>query len=1323
MRVAQDRSKKPSDRKPQDKKTPVKSKNQNPFLVAAISLLLTAPSAFAAALTWDTTSGDGATITAASGNWNVTAGNTVWNNGSSNVIWSQAATNDGSNTATFAGADGTLNQYVITLAAQMATESITFSNSGYQITGSTLAIMPTTTTSGAITVAAGKTATINSAIAYGANAVSSIVSNAGSTLNLGGGASNAQYTFSGAGTVNMTAGAYSANIGAMNAATLNQTGGTFTITPGNALGYNINSTSQNVAYNLSVGTLSVNGNASTATVNNAHLGIGNGTGVNTSSLNVSGTGIVNAGTTASRSGEIRIGNTIASNGTLNVTGGTVTVGTGSTANQIYFHKVGAGAGFTAAMTQSAGTVTANGIQFGGSTGATTYHPSSAANLTLSGGSLYIGLQGITRGTDASTLPVAIKLQGGTLGASDTWSSSLDMKLGAAGTTFQAATSAAAAKNITLSGILSNDSGAGTLTKTGAGTLTLSGANTFTGATAVNAGVLVLGNANAVSTSSSLTLAAGAALSLTTTPSTVKTLTFTSTGTLNFDLVGGGTGLTVSTLDGVTNSGAAGSIAINITGSAPANGTYSLISYSGTLGGSGFSAYTLGTTPAGKSYSLIDTGSAIQLVVVADGYYWTGTQSSEWSTAIITGSKNWILDGIVDYVNDVKVVFDSSATNKIVDITGADVTPQSVLFNSGVYTLQSTTSNKITGSAPITVTSAATLKLGTSNVLPDGVGAGTLSISGTLDLNGNSETLNGFSGAGSVDNTAASTTSTLTLGAIVGGTSTGNIKNTGGTLALTKTGATDVILSGTNTYSGATTVSRNRLFINGSAAFSPNTAVTVSNGAFFVLNASGTPTFAQSITLASGSNLSLRQAATVSNVTLPIPGTAIFNYDDVATAAFTLSTPTALTGALTVQVGGGAGAPGIATLSGILSGSGGSLVKTGAGTLALTGANTFVGGVTIKNGTLESKTTTTTLGANTVTMGGAGSTGASYITGQNNSNPFVINTPDSGSVVIGANGAGSGFVMSGQVTLNGNLTLQTFNNTISGTTKAVAVFTGGITGTGNLLLDNLGLAANTTSITTAAVNHTGSITVQGSATGDTLISASIGSNVTGITQNSATSRLDLSGANTYAGNLTVNAGIVRISNNSNTGNDVSTVTLAASGATLDLTYGGTDTVDELYIGSTQQANGVYGSIGSGAANEIAQITGTGTLTVSSGPAGYSSWITGTFANGTVPALEQGANDDPDNDGISNLLEYAIAGQDPTVANAAVGTFTANVLSYTKRTGTNGLTYAIQKSTDLGTTDPWIEVTGGSYVNDATTISFTLTPGTPAKNFLRLKVLSN
>jgi autotransporter-associated beta strand protein len=1256
--------------------------------------------------------------------WNQTTG--------ANTLWS----NTGLDSATFgAGTDGT---YEVTLSGTVqASGGISFVNSGYTLSGSALSLV-NGSLDGAITVAAGKTATINSTITYANNAAASITVNSGAVLNLGGGASNSQYNFLGTGgTVNMTAGTYTANIGSMTVATFNKTGGTFNITPGNNNGYNISSNNRNVNFTLSGGILTVNGNASTATVNNAYLGIGNGTAIsNTSTMTVKSGATVNVGTTATTSGEIRISNTPESNGTLDVQSGTLTVGTGSAANKIYFFKAGTiDAPYLARMSQSGGTVTANGIQFGGGTG--TYDAASSAVLQLSGGSLYVGAQGITRGSAAVDLAVAIQLQGGIIGASDTWSSSLNMQLGTTGggPVFQAASSGGISKNITLSGILSDDSAVddspvddsavnGTLTKTGTGTLTLSNANTFTGATTVKAGALVLGNAAAVSHSSSLTIANGAALSLTTTPSTVKTLTFTNTGTLNFGLAGGGTGLTVNTSNGVTNSGAAGSIVINITGTAPANGTYTLISYSGALGGSGFSAYTLGTAPLGKSYTLSDSGSAVQLLV-SNAYFWTGLQGSGWTTATIAAPKNWVLDAIaVDYTNGLAVVFDNTPTNKTVEITGTDVTPLSVAFNSGAYTLQG--SNTIAGPAPVTVASGATLKLGSSNVLPDGAGAGNVTINGTLDLNGKSDTINALTGSGSVDNTLTATTSTLTVGANASGTFPGTLKNTVGTLALTKTGNTDFILSGTNTYSGATTVNQNRLFISGSAAFSPNTAVTVNTGGSLILNASGTPTFNQSITLNSVSNLSLRQAATLSNVTLPTSGGVIFNNDDVPTQAISLASAVALSGDLNVQVGGGSGAPGIVTLTGILSGSGGSLTKIGSGTLTLGGANTFTGGVTLKNGTLESKTTPTTLGTGTVTMGGAGSTGATFITGQPNSNPFVINAPISGSFVIGANGAGSGFTMSGPITLNGNLTFQTFNNTISGTTKATANLTGGITGTGNLLLNNLGLAANTISINTATVNHAGTITLQGTAAGDTTISAAIGSNVTGITQNSATSLMILSGENTYPGNLTVNAGLVRLSNapdplNANPGNDASTVTIAATGATLDLTYTGTDKVDKLVIDSTPQANGVYGKIGSASPLiGISQITGNGTLTVGTAtPAGFSSWITGIFVNGTVPSGQQGANDDFDKDGISNLIEYAIAGQDPTVGNPAIGTFNAGTLSFTKREGTSGLTYDIESSTLL-TAESWTTLVKPPVVESASVISYTFTLGTPVKNFARLKV---
>jgi hypothetical protein len=132
--------------------------------------------------------------------------------------------------------------------------------------------------------------------------------------------------------------------------------------------------------------------------------------------------------------------------------------------------------------------------------------------------------------------------------------------------------------------------------------------------------------------------------------------------------------------------------------------------------------------------------------------------------------------------------------------------------------------------------------------------------------------------------------------------------------------------------------------------------------------------------------------------------------------------------------------------------------------------------------------------------------------------------------------------------------------------------------------------------------------------------------------------------------------------------------------------------------------------------------TGTVSLSVGtvtPTGFSSWITSTFANGTVSVGQQGPNDDFDKDGISNLIEYAIAGQDPTVPTATVGTFTGNVLSFSKRLDATGITYDIESS-NLLTAGSWTSQAKPPVVESASAISFTCTPGTPVKNFFRLKV---
>jgi fructan beta-fructosidase len=121
--------------------------------------------------------------------------------------------------------------------------------------------------------------------------------------------------------------------------------------------------------------------------------------------------------------------------------------------------------------------------------------------TLSGGSIYIGLTGITTSGN-----YAINLGGGMVGAYANWASALNINLtGSNGAvTFDTATN-----TITLSGTLS---GSGGLTKSGSGTLDLAGANSYTGNTTVNAGTLELDVAG--SSVGAIRLANGTMLNLT-----------------------------------------------------------------------------------------------------------------------------------------------------------------------------------------------------------------------------------------------------------------------------------------------------------------------------------------------------------------------------------------------------------------------------------------------------------------------------------------------------------------------------------------------------------------------------------------------------------------------------------------------------------------------------------------------------------------------------------------------------------------------------------------------------------------------------------------
>jgi fibronectin-binding autotransporter adhesin len=443
--------------------------------------------------------------------------------------------------------------------------------------------------------------------------------------------------------------------------------------------------------------------------------------------------------------------------------------------------------------------------------------------------------------------------------------------------------------------------------------------------------------------------------------------------------------------------------------------------------------------------------------------------------------------------------------------------------------------------------------------------------------------------------------------------TGVISGSGG---LTKSGTSTLMLGGSNTYSGLTAIKGGTLVLhNGNA---------LSNSTLDYNNYGGSLSFGmilQAVALGGlqgNQDLMLGSLMTASNI------------------------------ALTVGANNSSG-----TYSGVLNdltmlGGVGSLSKQGSGTLTLAGANTYRGSTSVLGGAIRLSggenrlpTTTTVTLANSpdvmldlngqnqtiASLTGGGASGGNLALGSARLTVGDSNSTTYAGVISGANG---GLIKQG----SGTLTLSGANTYTGPTTINVGVIrlSGGSdrlpAATAVTLANKLGvmLDLNGQNETIAALSGgggNGGKLALGSArltVGDSsnTIYASIisGSNGSLVKQGSGT--LTLSGANTYTGSTTINAGTVRLSGGWNPLPTTTVVSFAdIAGATLDIN-GQVQTIASLNGGGVNGGNVALGSgtLSVGGGTYSGRITGTGTFVLAGGTlvlSGLSTYAGSTMIN--------------------------------------------------------------------------------------------------------------
>jgi fibronectin-binding autotransporter adhesin len=434
---------------------------------------------------------------------------------------------------------------------------------------------------------------------------------------------------------------------------------------------------------------------------------------------------------------------------------------------------------------------------------------------------------------------------------------------------------------------------GSLTKLGSGSLTLAGANNYSGLTTVSLGKLVLQGTK--SGSANITVADGASLGIVENGSQVTPGTLTvgavSGATLEFNNV---TNKTTPPLAAGTIV-SAGAITININ-----SGSFNTIGQSFPLfswGSGSAPAVTLGAV-SGAAGTLATNGNVIVLTITSTPYVWTGGSSGSWDTS---STGNWLQSGNpVIFGNGALALLDDTATGATSLTVSGVVQPASVTVNNNslAYSIASSGGNDIGGFASLTKNGGSSLTLsgggnsysGVTTINGGLVSVGTLANSGTpsdigaagnsasnLVLNGGTLQYTGSgasinhmftigpsggaidaSGSGALSLTNTGTvalngsgphTLTLTGSAVTNNTIALNIVNSsGGATALTKDSLSTWVLTGTNTYSGLTTVNNGVLQVGAGGASGTLGSGNVVDNSGLDFNRTGTLTVSGSISV-------------------------------------------------------------------------------------------------------------------------------------------------------------------------------------------------------------------------------------------------------------------------------------------------------------------------------------------------------------------------------------------------------------------------------------------------------------------------------------------